>query len=83
MPRDIEWITRKGRINIKALTEKAKDVILRDMQITPGIMFKDAGVFMMQIMPHDLDQILTRLRANGLQTDDDEAERLEAMRKLT
>lgn len=81
--RDIEWITRKGQINIKALTEKAKNVMLHDMGLTPGTMFKDAGVFMMAIQPHDLDQILARLRANGLQTEDDQAEREEQLRKLT
>lgn len=75
MARDIEWITRKGKINIKALTQKAKDVILHDMGITPGIMFVDAGVFMMAVMPHDLDQILLRLRAAGLSTEDDQAEK--------
>lgn len=83
--RDVEWITRKGRINIKAITSRAREVMLDDMGMR-GEMLKDAGVFWMAIMPHDLDAMLARLRAHGLQTDEDkpdiEAQR-EALRKLT
>lgn len=85
MPRDVEWISRKGKINIKALTPKARDFMLSDLGLS-GPVFKDAGVFFMGVMPHDLDQMLARLRANGLQTDEDkvdEAAAREALRKLT
>lgn len=83
--RDVEWITRKGRINIKALTDKARDVMLLDMGLA-GTMFKDSGVFFMGVDPFNLDTTLARLRALGLQTDEDkvdEAAAREALRKLT
>jgi hypothetical protein len=80
--RDVEWITRKGKINIKAITPKAREVMLADMQLG-GEMFKDAGVFFMGVDPFNLDTTLARLRAKGLQTDDDEEAKLAALRKLT
>ena len=68
--RDVEWIARKGRINIKALTQKAKDVMLADMRLS-GEMFKDGDVFFMGVDPFNLDTTLARLRSSGLQTEDD------------
>jgi hypothetical protein len=65
MGRDVEWLERKGRINIKALTQKAVDVMLEDM----GLPVKMGGeVFFMGVDPHSLDTVLARLRAKGLQT---------------
>lgn len=83
--RDVEWITRKGRINIKALTPRAVDVLLADMHLP--FAYKDvSGVFFMGVDPFNLDAVLARLRALGLQTEEDkpdeEAAR-EALRKLT
>lgn len=82
--RDVEWITRKGRINIKALTDRAREYMLNDMGMISGSpVFKDAGVFMMAVQPHDLEALLAKMRAHGLQTDDNQAEREEQLRKLT
>lgn len=68
MPRDIEWVERKGRINIKALTPKAKEVMLTDMGLEGMIKF-GGEVFMMGVDPFKLDTVLARLRAQGLQTE--------------
>lgn len=73
MPRDIEWVERKGRINIKALTPKACEVMLADMGL-PGMMKFGCDVFMMGVDPFQLDTVLARLRAGGLQT---EAEKID------
>lgn len=68
MGRDVEWVERKGRINIKALTPRACEVMLADMGL-PGMVKFGCDVFMMGVDPFKLDTVLGRLRAHGLQTE--------------
>ena len=74
--RDVEYISRNGLFNLKALTPKAAEVMLNDIGLEGMIKF-GGEVFMMRVDPFKLDTILARLRAHGLQTEPDSPKKID------
>jgi hypothetical protein len=66
--REVEWKKSKsGRINVKALTENARQAMLADMELPMAAIAGE--VFLMGIDPFSLEKVLGRLRALGVDTD--------------
>jgi hypothetical protein len=71
--RDVEYLSVKGRFNLKALTPRAREVFGLEMG---GPWQMASEIFMYGISPDKLDQTLARLRASGLQTEADKPEEI-------
>lgn len=67
--RDVEYLQHKGRFNFKALTDKARELMGKDLIGDCWTMSRD--VFYMGVTPDALDGMLKKLRAMGLQTESD------------
>lgn len=74
MARDVEWIAHKGRFNFKALTDKAREVMGKDMG---GPWQMAADVFFYGVTPEKFEQVIGRLRANGLNCDPEPKEQFD------
>lgn len=69
--RDVEWIQHKGRFNFKALTDKAREAMGKDMG---GPWQMAADVFFYGVTPDALDGMIKKLRAMGLNTDEEKVQ---------
>lgn len=81
--RDITWIVSKktGKVNMKALTAKGREVMLSDMDLP--LLALSGEVFFMGIELGQLDNVLKRLRQAGLQTHDTTEESVAKAREMT
>jgi len=69
--RDIEHHLHKGKYNIKALTDRARTVMGKELG---GPWQMAADVFFMGVAPEKLDKVLGRLRELGLQIEADDVD---------
>ena len=69
MPKDIEILEHNGTIRVKALTDLARQKMGTDMG---GPWQMASEVFWVRIDPSRLSVILGKLKAMGLQTEDDQ-----------
>lgn len=72
--RDVEWISHKGRFNFKALTDKARQVMGAEMG---GPWQMAADVFFYGVTADKFEQVIGRLKANGLNTDEEPKEKFD------
>lgn len=69
MPRDVEYLQVKGHYNFKALTERAKECMGKEIG---GPWRMAADVFFMHVPADKFDGMIKRLRGMGLQTEPDQ-----------
>lgn len=66
--RDVEYLEVKGHFNFKALTERAKEAMGREIG---GPWKMAADVFFMHVPADKFESIVRRLNSMGLQTEPD------------
>lgn len=71
VPRDVEWLQHKGRFNFVALTPKAREIMGLEIG---GPWQMASAIFFYGVTPDKFDQTIKRLRAMGLNTDEEKAD---------